>query len=115
MKRLIVLPAVLALSIAMIPLSRAQGTGGMDMSKDRKADAKSESKTHKGVGTVKKIDSASGKVTLAHGPIVTMKWPAMTMTFVVKDKSILGRLSQDKKVEFEFVKQGSDYVITSAK
>src|SRR6266480_126939 len=92
MKRLIVLSAVLALSVAMIPLSRA-----------------------KGVGTVKKVDPAAGKVTIAHGPIPTMKWPAMSMTFTVKDKRMLGKFSQDKKVEFEFVEQGSNYVITSVK
>jgi Cu/Ag efflux protein CusF len=99
----------------MIPLSRAQGTGGMDMSKDKRADTKSEIKTHKGVGTVKKIDPAGGKVTIAHGPIPSLKWSAMTMTFVVRDKAILGKFSQDKKIEFEFVQQGSEYVITSAK
>src|SRR5229473_3208369 len=123
------LAAVLVLFVATIPLSRAQGMGGMDMSKckdmmgkDQKgmemkgmgADKKSEAKSHKGVGTVKKIDPAGGKVTIAHGPIPTMKWPAMNMTFTVKDKALLVKFSQDKKVEFEFVEQGSDYVITSA-
>ncbi len=147
MKRLIVLSAVLALSIAMIPLSRAQGMGGMDMKdidmskckdmmqgmdmskckdmmgKDKKgmemkgmgADKKSEAKSHKGVGTVKKVDPAAGTVTIAHGPIRSINWPAMSMTFAVKDKALLGKLAPEKKVEFEFVQQGSDYVITSAK
>ena len=116
MKRLIVLSAVLALSIAMIPLSFAQGMGGMDMKgMDMGKDKKSKDKVHKGSGTVKKVDPAGGKVTIAHGPIPTMKWPAMNMTFTVKDKALLGKFSQDKKVEFEFVEQGSDYVITSAK
>src|SRR3979490_1007499 len=121
MQRPIVLSAVLALSFAMIPLTRAQGMGGMDMKgmdmgKEKKsADKKSEGKTHKGAGTVKKVNSASGKVTIAHGPIPTMKWPAMNMTFTVKDKALLGKFSQDKKVEFEFVDRGSNYVITSVK
>jgi len=116
MKRLIGLSAVLALSLVTIPLSRAQGMGGMDMKgMDMGKDKKSESKTHKGAGTVKKVDPAGGKVTIAHGPIPTMKWPAMNMTFTVKDKALLAKFSQHKKVEFEFVQQGSDYVITSAK
>jgi len=143
MKRLIVLSAVLALSVAMIPLSRAQGMGGTDMKdmdmekcksmdmskckdmmgKDKKgmemkgmdADKKSEAQSHKGVGTVKKVDPAAGKVTIAHGPIPTMQWPAMNMTFTVKDKALLGKFSQGKKVEFEFVEQGSSYVIKSVK
>jgi len=100
----------------MIPLSRAQGMGGMDMKgMDMGKDKKSEGKVHKGTGTVKKVDPAGAKVTIAHGPIPTMKWPAMNMTFTVKDKALLDKFSQDKKVDFEFVQQGSDYVITSVK
>jgi len=113
MKRLVASTAVLALFFAMIPLSRAQGTGGMDMGKD--PGKQSQAKTHKGTGTVTKVDPAGGKVTIAHGPVQTLKWPAMTMTFGVKDKALLGKLSSGKKVEFEFVKQGSEYVITSAR
>ena len=108
------LAAVLALFVATIPLSRAQGMSGMDM-KDMGADKKSEAKSHKGVGTVKKVDAAAGTVTIAHGPIKSINWPAMSMTFAVKDKALLGKLAPEKKVEFEFVQQGSDYVITSAK
>jgi len=136
------LAAALASSFAAISPSHAQMGGmdmkdmdmekckGMDMSKckdmmgkDKKgmemkgmgADKKSEAQSHKGVGTVKKVDRASGKVTIAHGPIPTMKWPAMNMTFTVRDKALLGKFSQDKKVEFEFVERGSNYVITSVK
>jgi Cu(I)/Ag(I) efflux system periplasmic protein CusF len=64
---------------------------------------------------VTKVDPASSKVTIAHGPVQTLNWPAMTMTFTVKDKALLRKFSQDKKVEFQFVQQGSDYAITSAK
>jgi len=39
----------------------------------------------------------------------------MNMTFTVKNKAMLGKFSQDKKVEFEFVERGSDYLITSVK
>ena len=110
------LAVALALSVAAIPSVRAQGTGSMDMGKDKKAaDKKSESKTHKGVGTVKKIDLAAGKVTIAHGPIPTMKWSAMNMTFTVKDKKALEKIELEKKVEFQFIEQGSDYIITSIK
>src|SRR5438046_9313019 len=89
MKRLIALSAVLALSVAMIPSSRAQGMGGMDMKgMDMGKDKKSEAQSHKGVGTVKKVDPAAGKVTIAHDPIPTMKWPDMTMTYTVKNRAM---------------------------
>ena len=86
------------------------------MGKDKKsAGKKSDAKSHKGIGTVKKVDRAAGTVTLAHGPVESMKWPAMTMSFAIRDKAMLDKLSPEKKVEFEFVQRGTDYVITSVK
>jgi Cu(I)/Ag(I) efflux system protein CusF len=61
------------------------------------------------------VDPKAGTVTLAHDPVKSLKWPAMTMGFQVKDKTLLSKLAVDKKVEFEFVQQGKDYVITSVK
>src|SRR5207247_9429576 len=101
------LVAVLASSFAAVSPSHAKMGGmdmkdmdmekckGMDMSKckdmmgkDKKgmemkgmgADKKSEAQSHKGVGTVKKVDRAGGRVTIAHGAIQTMKWQAVTRT-----------------------------------
>lgn len=113
MKLLVVLSAVLSLSVAVIPLSFAQGAGGTGMGKG--SGKTSQVKTHKASGTVTNADPASNKVTIAHGPVESLKWPPMTMNFIVKDKSLLGKLSSGKKIEFEFVQQGRDYVIVSAK
>lgn len=98
---------------------------GMDMDKcmemmnedkaGKASDKKAQAKSHKGSGTVTNVDSAGGKVTIAHGPVQSMNWPAMSMTFTVKDKKMLAKLAPEKKVEFQFVQQGSDYVITSIK
>ena len=33
------------------------------------------------VGQIKSLDAKSGKVTIHHGPIASLGWPAMTMTF----------------------------------
>lgn len=79
-----------------------------------------ESKTagHAGMhvadGIVKAVDPA-GKVTLQHGPVKSLKWPAMAMTFAVKDKAMLDKLAVGSKVHVEFSKQGEDYVINSVK
>jgi Cu(I)/Ag(I) efflux system periplasmic protein CusF len=77
--------------------------------------AKKEAKAHKGVGVVKSVDAAKGTVMLAHEPIQSLRWPAMTMKFIAKDKKMLEKLAAGKKVEFEFVEQGRDYVITRVK
>jgi len=79
------------------------------------ADAKAETRTYKASGVVKKVDAAKGSVTLAHGPVAELKWPAMTMGFTVKDKALLGKLAVDKKIDFEFIEQGKSYVITAVK
>lgn len=49
-------------------------------------------------GVVKKIDQASGKVTLAHGPLNGM--PAMTMAFPLKDAAWIGMLKVGQKIRF---------------
>ena len=116
MKHQVAVLAAVVLSVGFVPASLAQSSG-MDAGHDMKSTntQKSQAQTHKASGTVTKIDQPSSKVTIAHGPVQSLKWPAMTMNFVVKDKALLGKLSSGKKVEFEFVQQGRDYVIVSAK
>ena len=72
-------------------------------------------KTHKTVGVVKKVDPKAGSVTLAHEPVKSMNWPAMTMAFQVKDKALLDKFAVDRKVEVEFEEQGKDHVITGVR
>jgi Cu(I)/Ag(I) efflux system protein CusF len=108
--------AVLALALSLAAPAYAQ-MKGMDMKdmdmKGMKADKKGE--VHKGTGVVTSIDRAGGKVTVKHDPIKSLNWPTMTMAFSVKDKAMLDKLAKDKKVEFEFVQQGQQFVITSIK
>ncbi|QUD90537.1 copper-binding protein [Phenylobacterium montanum] len=37
--------------------------------------------TAEGVGQIKSIDAKGGTLTIHHGPIAALGWPAMTMTF----------------------------------
>jgi Cu(I)/Ag(I) efflux system protein CusF len=37
--------------------------------------------TVEGVGVIKGVDPKAGTITLHHGPIAALQWPAMTMTF----------------------------------
>lgn len=85
---------------------------GMDMGKKPSADAK---QAHKAKATVKRVDAKGGMVTLAHEPVGSLNWPAMTMNFRVKDKMLWNELADGKKVEVEFVKEGDDYVVTKVK
>ncbi len=120
MKQAAALSLALALSAAIPAVSQAQSGDMKDMD-GMKMDQKSMSKddkgnaTHKATGVVKSTDRSKGTVTVAHGPVPSLKWPAMTMSFAVKDKTMLDKLSANKKVDIEFVQQGKEYVITGVK
>ena len=99
-------------SAVVLASSAFAQTKGADTSPERKA---AKGAAHKATGVVTKVDPAGGKVTIRHEPVQSLKWPGMTMAFKVKDKALLDKLPKDKKVDFEFVQQGKDYVVTAVK
>ena len=109
---LALLALALALPAIVVLAQKTDNMTGMDMAKKPAAGAPM---VHKAVGTVKKVDANAGIVTLAHEPVKSLNWPSMTMAFKVKEKSLLDKLTDGKKVEFEFMQEGKDYVITGAK
>lgn len=66
-------------------------------------------------GTVKNVDAVKGTVTLAHGPIPALQWPAMTMTFKLREPSTASTLKPGARVSFALKRdpEGSDYIIES--
>jgi Cu(I)/Ag(I) efflux system membrane fusion protein len=71
---------------------------------------------HQAEGTVEDVDVKTGTVSLAHGPIASLKWPAMTMEFKVANDTLLKSFKPNAKVAVEFVERGQgEWVITSAK
>ena len=76
--------------------------------------AKPGSATHRGEGKVTGVDPVKGRVEVDHGPIPSMKWPAMKMGFAVTRKEELAQLKKGDSVEFELrgePDKGGDYVI----
>jgi len=72
--------------------------------------------THRGDGSIDAVDPARSTVTLSHGPIASLKWPAMTMDFRVKDPALMRTLKPGQNVDFEFVDSGGgEYLIVRAK
>jgi len=55
---------------------------------------------HSGEGKVESIDKDA--MTLSHGPIATMKWPAMTMTFKLPPSGAPKEVKTGERVGFEF-------------
>ena len=71
---------------------------------------------HQAEGTVEEVDTKTSTVTLAHGPVASLKWPAMSMEFKVANGALLKDLQPGAAVAFEFVERGQgEWVITAAK
>ncbi|CAG0991622.1 Cation efflux system protein CusB [Geobacteraceae bacterium] len=83
---------------------------------DAAPEAKPAAAGHKAQGMVDGIDVKSGTVSLSHGPVDTLKWPAMTMEFKVANETLLKYLRPGISVAFEFIeRQPGEWVITSIK
>ncbi|KAF3995981.1 copper-binding protein [Glaciimonas immobilis] len=122
MKPIVILTLIVALSASTHAMAQSSDTKNMDMKgmnmhnmpmDKMSSDSSTKTTTHKATGTVKAVDIKNGKLTLVHGPVKSLNWPAMTMTFSVKDKLLLDKLSVDKKVTIDFVKQDMNYVVTA--
>jgi len=68
----------------------------------------------KGSGTVTAIDVATGKITLDHGAIPAVEWPAMKMGFSAKPELLKG-LAVGDKVDFDVTVTGSAGEVTAIK
>jgi Cu(I)/Ag(I) efflux system membrane fusion protein len=87
--------------------------GGLNQPEHGAAASGTKSVSHRAEGTLDAIDSGAGSVTLSHGPVASLKWPAMTMDFNLANPSLVAKLKPGTAVAFEFVeRQPGEWVIT---
>jgi len=71
---------------------------------------------HRASGTVDSVDPKDGTVSMSHGPVASLKWPAMTMEFKAANAALLQALKLGARVDFEFVERApGEWVITGVK
>jgi Cu(I)/Ag(I) efflux system membrane fusion protein len=72
--------------------------------------------SHRADGVIDSVDAKGQAVTVTHGPVASLKWPAMTMEFKLANAALLKDLKPGGKVSMEFVeRQPGEWVITSLK
>jgi membrane fusion protein, copper/silver efflux system len=87
-------------------------SGGNERVKSRASVAAPVSMSHHGEGSIEAMDWAHAKITIAHGPIASLNWPAMRMDFMVRDPALLQSLKPGQKVDFEIVEESAgEYAI----
>ena len=104
--------ATAAFVVTLAPAVQAQAT--MDGVKTAQATAATTTTAASDMtdGEVRKIDMEAGKLTLKHGEIKNLDMPGMTMVFVVKDKTLLGKLKTGDKVRFKAINDAGKFTVT---
>ena len=99
--------AALALAFAGAAGAQPAPMKGMAMG------ASTATKTGSGVGVIKAVDPKAGTVTIQHGPIPAVGWPAMTMAFKAAPPSLLKTAKVGRKVAFVARVTGAKAEVTS--
>lgn len=74
-----------------------------------------ETKVHAAEGTVDSVDAKAGSASISHAPVASLKWPAMTMEFKVKDAAVLKSLKAGQKIRFDFAEDApGEWVVVRA-
>lgn len=102
----------LALSLLLVACGENQNSG----LENRQAMEGSSTTSHAGqvysaAGEVTAI--AGDQVTIAHGPVEEIGWPAMTMTFRAASPETVQSVTVGDRVSFEFKKDAGAYVLTA--
>jgi Cu/Ag efflux protein CusF len=63
-------------------------------------------------GEVRKVDKATGKVTIKHGWVKKIDMPPMTMGYRVKDPALLDQLQPGDKIRFDVDRVDGAFTIT---
>ena len=63
-------------------------------------------------GTVEKIDTAQGKLTIDHGAIPNLQMDPMTMVFRASDAAMLKSVKQGDKVQFQADRVNGQITVT---
>jgi len=77
------------------------------------ASAPAKAVSHQASGTLESIDLKGGIVTVTHGPVASLKWPAMTMDFILANPSLVDKVKAGSPIDIEFVeRKPGEWVIT---
>jgi Cu/Ag efflux protein CusF len=102
---------LLAAALSLVASVPAWGQAGHDHH-TMTAPTKASAGQADNVGEVRRVNTDTKKITIAHGPLKAFDMPPMTMPFAVKDPALLAKVKVGDKVRFALEKAGDDLVIT---
>ncbi len=106
------LRGALALSLLLAACGESQNTPSENrQGADSRPTAAQAGEVYSASGQVTAV--AGDQVTIAHGPVEGIGWPAMTMTFRAGSREMVQGVSVGDGVSFAFRQDGRAYVLTS--
>jgi Cu(I)/Ag(I) efflux system protein CusF len=97
-------------AVAALLSLTACGPSGPDSQEQQKQQPQAAAATHSASGTVESVSGSN--VTIAHGAVESIGWPAMTMTFAAEDDTLLAGVKPGDRVSFEFLQANGGYRLT---
>jgi Cu(I)/Ag(I) efflux system protein CusF len=110
MLRWLIVPIALLTAACSPPASQEAKTDDMNMSEPA---APAVAGPITSTGTVTQVDAAAGTITINHGAIEAVSWPAMTMQFTAENPAILQGVAVGDSVSFELKSATETSVVTS--
>ena len=103
---------VLALPLLIAACGQTQDAGTDNWQGPRARSTASEAgNVHPASGEVTAI--AGDEISISHGPVESLGWPAMTMTFRAGSPEMVGQLNVGDRVSFSFRRDDGGYMLTS--
>lgn len=105
------LSAAAALALALAACGETNTASSNTAAPVAEAPAEGQGEVYSASGDVTEI--SDGTVTISHGPVEGIGWPAMTMGFKAPSPEMVQGLNVGDPVSFQFRQAGGDYVLTS--
>jgi Cu(I)/Ag(I) efflux system protein CusF len=101
----------------ILAFAAAQAAAADDMAgmKGMTPAAAPAAKTGKGTGVITAVDPKAGTLTIQHGPIPAVGWPAMSMTFKASPTALLKGLKVGQKIGFDAKVKGMAADVTAVR
>jgi Cu(I)/Ag(I) efflux system membrane fusion protein len=81
-------------------------TGGADVAAKKQL-------SHSAMGTLEDVDAKTGELLIAHEPVKSLNWPAMTMGFTAANDAVARGIKPGTSIHFEFVeRKPGEWVVT---
>lgn len=106
----LIVPIALLAAACSPPASQEAKTDDMNMAEPA---APAAAGPITSTGTVTQVDAAAGTITINHGAIEAVSWPAMTMQFTAENPAILQGIAVGDSVSFELKSATETSVVTS--